>query len=156
MQQICQATQVCQTHAKNPKQEEERRRYLKRKGQGGQIINFVVSHCLIYRARVFTSLLPLVIPPNTSFNAYTINTNGLNPTRCAPLSPGTNLVKLNKLKMLRDLANRKNLDAIHLTETHDQNPGPSKGMALYAFRPNRRQTWHSHAYCNSTRGCQDR
>jgi hypothetical protein len=74
------------------------------------------------RARVFTPPPPLVIPPNTFFNAYVINTNRLNPTRCAPPSPGTNLVKLNKLKMLRDLANRKKLDAIHLTETHDQNP----------------------------------
>jgi hypothetical protein len=41
----------------------------------------------------------------------------------------TNLVKLNKLKMLRDLANRKRLDVIHIAETHDQNPvarGPLK------------------------------
>jgi hypothetical protein len=45
------------------------------------------------------------------------------------LSTGTNLVKLNKLKMLRDLANRKRLNAIHFAETHNQNPvalGPLK------------------------------
>jgi hypothetical protein len=74
------------------------------------------------RSKVFNPSPPLVVPPNTSFNAYVINTNGLNPTRCAPLSTGTYPVKLNKLKMLRDLANRKKLDAIHITETHDQNP----------------------------------
>jgi hypothetical protein len=78
---------------------------------------------------VFKPPLPLVVPPNTSFNAYVINTNGLNPTKCAPLRTGTNHVKLNKLKMLRDLANKKKLNAIHIAEIHDQNPvalGPLK------------------------------
>jgi hypothetical protein len=32
--------QTYQTHAENSKQEEERRRYPKRKGQGGKVINF--------------------------------------------------------------------------------------------------------------------
>jgi hypothetical protein len=36
--------------------------------------------------------------------------------------PSTDPVKLNKIKLLRDLANRWKQDAIHLTETHDQNP----------------------------------
>jgi hypothetical protein len=73
------------------------------------VFDNLAGRSLIYmsRARVFTPPLPHVIPPNTSFNAYVINTNGLNPTRCAPLSPGTNLVKLNKLKMLRDLATER-------------------------------------------------
>jgi hypothetical protein len=81
------------------------------------------------RSRVFNLPPPLVVPPNISFNAYVINTNGLNPTRYAPLSTRTYPVKLNKLKMLMDLANRKKLDVIHIAETHDQNPvalGPLK------------------------------
>jgi hypothetical protein len=50
-----------------------------------------------------------------------------------PLSTGTNLAKLNKLKMLKDLANKKKLNAIHIAETYDQNPvapGPLKGWLL--------------------------
>jgi hypothetical protein len=43
-------------------------------------------------------------------------------TLCPPLSEGTDPVKLDKIKLLRDLANRWKLDAIHLTKTHDQNP----------------------------------
>jgi hypothetical protein len=81
------------------------------------------------RSRVFKPPLPLIVPPNTSFNAYVINTNRLNPTSCAPLSTRTNPVKLNKLKMLKDLANRKKLNAICIAEIHDQNPvamGPLK------------------------------
>jgi hypothetical protein len=50
------------------------------------------------RSRVFNPPLPLIVPPNTFFNAYVINTNRLNPIMCAPLSTGTYLVKLNKSK----------------------------------------------------------
>jgi hypothetical protein len=74
------------------------------------------------RSRVFVTPPALSVPPNAAFKAYIINTNGLRPTKYPPLSEGTDLVKLNKIKLLRDLANRWKLDAIHLTEMHDQNP----------------------------------
>jgi hypothetical protein len=74
------------------------------------------------KSRVFTTPPALSVPLNLAFKAYLINTNGLHPTLCPLLSEGTNPVKLDKIKLLRDLPNRWKLDAIHLTETHDQNP----------------------------------
>jgi hypothetical protein len=47
---------------------------------------------------------PLNIPLNFTFNAYLINTNGLRPTKVKPLSGSSDLVKINKIKFLRDLA----------------------------------------------------
>jgi hypothetical protein len=73
------------------------------------------------RFRVFVTPPALSVPPN-AFKVYLINTNRLCPMKCPPLSEGTDPVKLNKIKLLRDLTNKWKLDAIHLTETHDQNP----------------------------------
>ena len=75
---------------------------------------------------------PLLVPANSTLNAYLINTNGLNPTRVQPLSEGTDPVKLNKIKMLRDIANRNKLDVIFITETHDKNP-MSVGPLMWGF-----------------------
>jgi hypothetical protein len=82
------------------------------------------------RFRVFTTPPALSVPLNSAFKAYLINMNGLCPTLCPLLSEGTDPVKLDKIKLLRDLANRWKLDTIHLTKTHDQNPvtlGPRSG-----------------------------
>jgi hypothetical protein len=87
------------------------------------------------RSRVFVTPPALSVPPNSAFKAYLINTNGLCPARCPPLSEGTDPVKLNKIKLLRDLANRWRLDAIHLTETHDQNPVALGPLKEWHFTP---------------------
>jgi hypothetical protein len=95
----------------------------------------IITKILLFmsRSRVFVTPPALSVPPNATFKAYLINTNGLRPTKCPPLSEGTDPVKLNKIKLLRDLANRWKLDAIHLTETLDQN--------LVALGP--LKEWHS-------------
>jgi hypothetical protein len=85
------------------------------------------------RSNVFTTPLALLVPLNLAFKVYLINMNGLHLTLCPPLSEGTNPVKLDKIKLLRDGANRWKLDTIHLTKTHDQN--------LVALGP--LQEWHS-------------
>jgi hypothetical protein len=74
--------------------------------------------------------LPLNVPLNSLFNAYLINTNGLRPTKTKPLSGGSDPVKINKIKFLQDLTIKWRLNAIHIMETHDDNPvalGPLAG-----------------------------
>jgi hypothetical protein len=69
-------------------------------------------------------------PVNSTFNAYLINTNGLKPTKVKPLSGGSDPVKINKIKILRDLAIKWKLNSIHIAETHEDNPvalGPLAG-----------------------------
>lgn len=75
--------------------------------------------------KVFIAPPPLHVPPNSHFSAYLINTNGLRPVTPLKAKYGTQPNKVNKIKVLRDLANTHKLDAVHITETHDQDPtGP--------------------------------
>ena len=64
----------------------------------------------------------LIVPPDTSFSAYLINTNGLNPTKARPLTEGSPTVKLNKIKLLKDRVVKWRLNALLITETHNLNP----------------------------------
>jgi hypothetical protein len=82
---------------------------------------------------VFTTPMALLVPLNSAFKAYLINMNGLHPTLCPPLSEGTDTVKLDKIKLLRDLANK--VEAGHYPP--HQNPGSN----LVAQGP--LQEWHS-------------
>jgi hypothetical protein len=85
---------------------------------------------IMYRNRVFNTPPPLEVPPNSTFSAYLINTNGLRPTIARPLTDGTDPVKLNKLKLLKDRVVKWKLDVLNLVETHAQNPtapGPLQG-----------------------------
>jgi hypothetical protein len=121
---------------KNPLIKPKARRSVKvaLREEGVEVIKnnkLIITKILLFmsRFRVFVTPPALSVPPNAAFKAYFINTNGLCPMKCPLLSEGTDPVKLNKIKLLRDLANWWKLDAIHLTETHDQNPvalGPLK------------------------------
>jgi hypothetical protein len=64
----------------------------------------------------------LEVPPNSTFSAYLINTNGLRSTIARPLTEGTDPVKLNKLKLLKDRVVKWKSDGLNLVEMHDQNP----------------------------------
>ena len=73
---------------------------------------------------------PLNVPTNSTFNAYLINTNGLRPVNTKPLPEGSGPAKLNKIKLIKDLIVKWRLNAVQITETHDDNPvatGPLYG-----------------------------
>jgi hypothetical protein len=44
----------------------------------------IITKILLFmsRSRVFVTPPALLVPPNTAFKAYLINTNGLHPTKC--------------------------------------------------------------------------